>query len=70
MSIPGAPRVADHAPRARRERLCNAQEQARSTVYASQVRALSGWTVAESDAPADWTDDAAARTLTARFTKP
>jgi hypothetical protein len=41
-----------------------------SMVYASQVRALTGWTVASSDAPADWTAEPAARSLTARFTQP
>ena len=41
-----------------------------SMVYASQVRALTGWTVAASDAPADWTAEPSARSLTARFTRP
>lgn len=38
-------------------------------VYSAQARASDGWTVAESTAPDDWTEDAAVRDLTVRFVK-
>ncbi len=38
-------------------------------VYAAQVRARDGWRVTRSTAPADWTEDDAARRLEARFVR-